>query len=230
MTAATIAHLDPDLDMPATLAAAMAKLQTRLPKIFKGNTATIKNEKANYSYQYADLSDISERLLPVMGEVGLSFIAMPTYVGERFVLEYELLHVSGESRKGIFPLPTAGGPQAVGSAITYARRYCLCAVSGIVPDSDDDGQAAQAAHGGSTRIENFEDAAPVRPVGPTPVQKAAYDLSSKEIAGSQSQVGLAKVWDSIIARGKSGELHASHFPLLKQEYDSEMATITGGAR
>jgi hypothetical protein len=33
-------------------------------------------------------------------------------------------------------------PQAMGSAITYARRYALSAIVGIAPDDDDDGNAA----------------------------------------------------------------------------------------
>jgi hypothetical protein len=38
-------------------------------------------------------------------------------------------------------------PQAVGSAITYARRYALAAIVGIVADDDDDGnQAAGKSH------------------------------------------------------------------------------------
>jgi hypothetical protein len=35
--------------------------------------------------------------------------------------------------------------QALGSEITYLRRYCLCALAGITIDDDDDGNAA-AAH------------------------------------------------------------------------------------
>jgi hypothetical protein len=39
-------------------------------------------------------------------------------------------------------LPSSGTPQAIGSAITYGRRYCLTAVLDIAVE-DDDGQAAQ---------------------------------------------------------------------------------------
>jgi ERF superfamily len=61
------------------------------------------------------------------------------------VLAYSLVHASGEREDGIYPL-TGGAPQEQGSAITYARRYCLCAVTGVAADADDDGQAAQTAH------------------------------------------------------------------------------------
>jgi ribosomal protein S20 len=56
------------------------------------------------------------------------------------------LHTSGEKVSGEYPLPTGGSPQALGSAITYARRYCLCAVTGVAADDDDDGAAATEHH------------------------------------------------------------------------------------
>lgn len=123
------------------LAQALAKLQTRLPEIRKDQTANT----GSYSYSYADLAQITRVLMPILGELGLSFTAKPTTTADgRFVLAYKLLHVSGESEAGEYPLPTSGGPQAIGGAITYARRYCLCAVTGVAPEEDDDGAAAQA--------------------------------------------------------------------------------------
>src|SRR5690554_5124022 len=123
----------------STLAEALAKLQAELPKVEKSARANT----GSYSYTYADLANVSERLLPIMGNLGLSFIARPTLNSEgRFVLAYELLHVSGEKREGQYPLPETGNSQVIGSAITYGRRYCLCAVTGIAPDDDDDDAAA----------------------------------------------------------------------------------------
>lgn len=127
-----------------TLAQAVALLQTRLPEVKKDLTAKVKTDKANYSYTYADLAQITRQLMPILGDLGLSFLAKPTTVDSRFVLAYKLLHVSGESEDGEYPLPVSGTPQSIGAAITYARRYCLCAVTGIAPEDDDDGAAAQA--------------------------------------------------------------------------------------
>lgn len=126
------------------LAKALAVLMTKLPEIRKDQTAKVKTEKTQYSYKYVDLAQITKQLMPILGDLGLSFIAKPTTIDGRFVLSYKLLHVSGESESGEYPLPSSGTPQAMGSAITYARRYCLSAVTGIAPDEDDDGAAAQA--------------------------------------------------------------------------------------
>lgn len=126
--------------MADTLAAALAELQTQLPPIKKDETANA----GTYSYSYADLAQITERIMPLLGKVGLSFIAKPTLVDGKFVLAYSLLHESGDREDGQYPLGT-GTHQQLGSAITYARRYCLCAVTGVAP-SDDDDDARAAAH------------------------------------------------------------------------------------
>jgi hypothetical protein len=123
------------------LAKALAEVQQALPVISKEQTA----DTGTYSYEYADLTAISKPLLKLLGEHGLSFLAKPTLQDGAFVLAYSLLHVSGEREDGLYPLPTGGSPQSIGSAISYGRRYCLCAVTGVAPGgSDDDGVAAAA--------------------------------------------------------------------------------------
>lgn len=128
---------------PVGINAALADLQTQLPYISKDNTAKVSPKTGgSYQYKYADLGQISREVLPLLGKLGLSFTSRPTLTPEgRLVLVYELRHVSGEFIDGLYPLP-AGSPQEVGSAITYARRYCLCAVTGVAPDDDDDDAAA----------------------------------------------------------------------------------------
>lgn len=133
-------------EYPPSLAAALAKLQTQLPRIAKSETAKVVSQKGSYSYTYAGLADISAQVLPLLGAVGLAFTAKPTYDDNgRYVLLCRLLHVSGEFDEGVYLLPTSGTPQALGSAITYGRRYLLCAMVGVAPEEDDDGAAAEAA-------------------------------------------------------------------------------------
>lgn len=135
-------------EKPATeypsLAAALAAFQADLPTVHKGATGQVGQ---NRNYKYADLSDLNGAVLPRLGAVGLSFSAKPTVTADgRFILAYVLRHVSGDEDGGEWPLPE-GNSQAIGSALTYARRYCLQAVTGVAPDEDDDGRAA-----GDTRV------------------------------------------------------------------------------
>lgn len=50
-------------------------------------------------------------------------------------------------RSFVVPVKDPTNPQALGSSITYGRRYGLCSVLGICPDDDDGNAAAQAPRG-----------------------------------------------------------------------------------
>jgi len=142
----------------ASLAEATAALQGMLPKIGKAETARVTSDKGSYSYSYATLDQISAAILPLLSTLGLSFIAKPTLNADgKFVLAYKLKHTSDQEEVGEYPLPTSGTPQQVGSAITYARRYCLTAVTGVSPaDEDDDGKAAEDGHAAAVEQANAE--------------------------------------------------------------------------
>jgi hypothetical protein len=129
------------------LAAALSALQSELPRIARADLAQIETKSGGkYTYTYANLAAITEAIMPLLGKHGLSFICRPNVTGEgRFSLSYSLLHKSGEREDGDYPLPTGGSPQSIGSAITYGRRYCLCAVTGVAPEEDDDGATAEAS-------------------------------------------------------------------------------------
>src|SRR5262245_11147542 len=157
---------------PGSLAAALAILQTRLPHVGKDKRASVTSQRTGktHTYDYANLATVSEKLLPLLGGLGLSFTSCPELNDGRLVLRYTLRHISGDKDGGNFPLemllPAQATPQQFGSAITYARRYCLCAVTGVAPDDDDDdAQAAEKAarkpratraSGGSRKLEGDE--------------------------------------------------------------------------
>jgi len=162
-------------NQPESLAAALAILQTKLPQIRKSERADVQTAKGSYSYTYADLSTVSAQILPLLGQLGLSFLAKPTHIDGKFVLAYSLLHTSGQRENGEYPLPTQGTPQAIGSAITYGRRYCLCAVTGIAPDDDDDAAAAQAETVAGRTAQRTTAARKPRPPLPTAQRANATD-------------------------------------------------------
>ena len=137
------------------LAKALTAFHADLPKVGKGST------NPAFKSKYADLADIVSVVLPALAKQGLAWITTPRVSDDGFSLEYELRHVSGESITGSWPLPDPekATPQQMGSAVTYAKRYTLSAVTGIAPDEDDDGNAASKGPGAaprsrSTRVEN----------------------------------------------------------------------------
>lgn len=120
-------------------ATALAEFQAAMPDVEKKSTGQAGNQKT----KYANLADIADAAYPVLGKLGFSFTASPTLTEAGFVLRYALIHSAGHRETGDYPLPQSANSQQIGSAITYARRYSLLAVTGIAPkDDDDDGARA----------------------------------------------------------------------------------------
>ena len=111
----------------------MAAFQAEMPAVPKTSANPFFNSK------YADLADVVKVSAPVAAKHGLSVTQLP---GHGTLWTY-LLHESGEFIASEMDLKvTKDDSQALGSALTYARRYSYCAALGIVADEDDDGNAS----------------------------------------------------------------------------------------
>lgn len=101
--------------------------------------------------RYADLAAVWDACREALTAHGLAVVQAPE-TGEGLVrVTTRLVHASGQWMESTLALPWSAGKgttdaQAIGSAITYARRYALSAMVGIAPDDDDDGQAAGQRH------------------------------------------------------------------------------------
>jgi hypothetical protein len=136
---------------PATpnLNKALADARGKFPAIHKGRTATVKTKAGpSYSYDYADLADVLDSVQPILSVNGLVLTHEQSTTREPLGVETVavLLHESGEEKRGL-PcwLPCSGDmqpTQAIGSAMTYGRRYTTGPILGIAPEADDDGNAA----------------------------------------------------------------------------------------
>lgn len=136
------------MDNVNELVAALAKVQGKLPQVTKDKTATVQTKAGGtYSYSYADLATVMTKVLPILSEEGLAWITQPCYEGDNYILRYALVHTSGQSIEGTWPLPdpTQHGPQDVASALTYAKRYCFTSIVGVAADEDNDAQTAPKA-------------------------------------------------------------------------------------
>jgi hypothetical protein len=169
---------------PQNIDEVILAIQTNPPKIVKSKTGQVGQQKT----RYADLEEVAAAVMPVLTEMKTIWKAKPTrlldHEGYPFVLAYELKHLpSGTSEVGYFPLKLDENSQKVGSAVTYARRYALVGVLGLVPeDEDDDGTAtngqhtAQRAAPAATRRPRQVAAAAPKPGEPAPaptVQRAS---------------------------------------------------------
>lgn len=126
----------------ANIATALVAFQENMPKVHKGKTANVPTKNGgSYRYTYADLADVTAAATPLLTKHGLAFISRPQATDRGYELVGTLVHDSGETITGSLPLH-GGSEQAMGSSLTYARRYLMGCLTGIVTDDDEDGALA----------------------------------------------------------------------------------------
>ncbi len=123
-----------------------------------------------FKSKYADLSAVWDAVREALKDNGLTVAQFPdqTMTGEP-ALTTVLLHGSGEWISGTYPLCVTdkeSTPQGYGSAMTYARRYGLSAVLGVIADEDDDGNAASARAKPATSLKPQPAPTPSPPMTP----------------------------------------------------------------
>jgi hypothetical protein len=95
-----------------------------------------------FESHYADLGSVWEACREPLTKNGLSVVQLGEPSEGRVNIKTILLHKSGQWIAGSISMkPGKDDPQAVGSCISYARRYSLAAIVGIV-QRDDDGEEA----------------------------------------------------------------------------------------
>lgn len=120
----------------------------------QGEIDNAKKDEQNphFKSSYADLASVRSAIRAPFAAHGLSVLQFPSteirpldnggvWMGLRLITR--LCHASGQWIEDELLVPVARqDAQSIGSAITYARRYSLMAITGVAPDDDDDGNAA----------------------------------------------------------------------------------------
>ncbi len=129
----------------AAIAAALAEFQAEMPTVAKSKKAEVPTKAGGkYTYTYAGLAEVTDAAMPILHKNGLAFSCCPQRGDHGYEIVGLLLHTSGESLTASLPLH-GNQAQDIGSSLTYARRYLLGCMTGLVTDDDDDGNLAQAA-------------------------------------------------------------------------------------
>ena len=123
------------------LATAMCTVQANLPTVTRDKTNPFFHSK------YAGLDTVMPAALKVLTAHGLALVQTVGQDGNGgTTLTTLLMHESGEWLSDTQPLLLSkSDPQGQGSAITYARRYGVMAMLGLVAEEDDDANAASPA-------------------------------------------------------------------------------------
>ena len=127
----------------AAFTAALAEMQPRLPVVGERG----KTDKAHY----ATWEDINDAIRPLLHEQGFALSFRVARMEAAVSVTAVLSHAGGHSEETTLELPVDTGPgrnavQAVGSSVTYGKRYTAIALLNITSrldaDKDDDGKAA----------------------------------------------------------------------------------------
>lgn len=122
------------------LSAALAKAQGQIEGAKKSSSNPF------FKSKYADLAECWNTCREALTANEISVIQMPEEINEngRLNITTMLAHSSGQYISSTLTMTvTKLDPQAIGSAITYGRRYALAAMVGLAQE-DDDGEKAMA--------------------------------------------------------------------------------------
>lgn len=123
----------------AELAAALAKAQGEMTAAKKDS------ENPHFRSKYADLAAVLDACREPLSKNGIAIIQLPASVGSAVVLTTVLAHSSGQwissTGLGIDTVGAKNVAHAIGSIVTYLRRYSLSAAVGISAEDDDGNQA-----------------------------------------------------------------------------------------
>jgi hypothetical protein len=115
--------------------AAMSALQAEMPTIHKGGKA--------HNSTYARYEDINAAIKPLLARNGFSVSFRSDFNNNMLEVKGIIAHKSGHREETTMCLPydTSGsknGIQAIGSSVTYGKRYVLCMLFNIATSDDDD--------------------------------------------------------------------------------------------
>jgi len=216
------------------IAKALAKAQGQIKGAVKGK------ENEYFHSTYADLAAVMDACRTALAENGIAVVQATEFSAEGNLplimwLETRLVHSSGQWMSGRYPIqPIKADPQGYGSATTYARRYGLMAMVGIVAaDEDDDGEGAMGRNTGTKSVPPTSKQAPPKPAEALENAKKWADQAIKKLATFKKGAEFDKWHDQPcrdrIAKLKDYDaaLHASVLAAMDKTLD-RLNPIGGG--
>jgi hypothetical protein len=183
------------LGTPAQLAALFAALSDAtdgFKHIDKNRQVTIKSEKGNYTFNYAELSESIEATRGALKQFGLAISQPFTMVGNAPMVYTMLTHRDGGLMIAKCDVPEAKDIKGLGGNITYMRRYAYNAMLCLAADEDKDDQPEEkrgeyAASSGPRRTPDAPKAQPAATAARQAAQPATPRQETREAAPLASQ-------------------------------------------
>jgi len=122
---------------------AVAEMQNSLPTISKNGQIVVNNVIRS---TYATFDDILTTVKPVMKEYGLAMTFKIDTSADAIKVTGILMHREGHREETTMTLPldnsgSKNSVQAMGSSISYGKRYIVCAMLNLATGDDNDGNS-----------------------------------------------------------------------------------------
>ena len=172
------------------LFSALARAQAKFDQVKKSGKANIPTKSgANYSYNFAKLSDVLGATVPALNSEGIYFSQHPNYSlngnGAMVTIVSTLSHSSGASisHESIPLFYNMNDAKQAGSVMTYLRRYGACQLLGIEGDDDDDAHVATM----NNSYNNYKSKQPAAKQAPRQPQQAPQAQTPRQQQATQAQ-------------------------------------------
>lgn len=205
----------------------------KLAEALSAAQATIKSAEKDrvnphFKSKYATLDACWEACRDSLSKHGIAVMQLPSMDGALVTLTTVLAHGSGEWVSSAVTLVASDSkPQSVGSALTYGRRYGLCAAVGVAPEEDDDGNATSRrgvpdaterdAQQQAKIQQQFDESRQLAEAGKTPPAKINKAQVAELIAAATTaRWSTGEFYSLMQAHGFTNEKHvtADKFPVL----------------
>lgn len=187
----------------------------------------------HFKSHFTPLDTIVEKVVKILAAHGLTWSSKPGFTQVNgggdivLTLEYTLGHgASGETDSGVMALlPVKKDPQGQGSAITYARRYAICAHLNIVADEDMDGETDAPKAAAKSRAEATAKPASPGAIGAAKVSElaAAYKASGWKTPDDEDPDKTLRMQLAAAGGGNEGPI----VDCIKALTASQAATVLG---
>lgn len=182
---------------------------------FQGACGAPKKTSTNphFKSKFADLAEVVETVKKPLADNGLSYLQFPVgdCEGGRVTIITQLNHKSGQWMRSSYSMPVPqNNPQAVGTAISYARRYALQAILGIAADDDDGNESSGRSESGKAKEPPKTTAVPAHE--PHPLDPSGKELASGKSAASTPPAAPITAEQKDKMRGLLRELGATNAP------------------
>lgn len=172
------------------LMAALAKAQAEI------RSAELNGTNPHFDAKYAGLDAIWDACRAPLSKYELCVVQAPMEDDKGTAIITTLGHSSGEFIRGkLYITPRDKSSQAIGSAMTYARRYSLAAMAGVAPRGEDDDGEGSMGRKGRAREEKQEPraAAPANPPAKPDIAPCDKVITEAEAATLIEEAKLRRV-------------------------------------